>query len=103
VAADQAAYEIRAVDIDLDFDLDLLIAGHSSKNAVWFENPRKWASYRTKNEGNAVGCLKILNRLLGTPKNDRVYGAGIELHQVRRILRMAPVRPSVVKSCPAAS
>ena len=41
VAADQAAYDIRAVDMDLDGDLDLLIAGQASKNVVWCENPRK--------------------------------------------------------------
>jgi hypothetical protein len=36
---DHAAYDIRAVDIDLDGDLDLLIAGQTSKNVVWRENP----------------------------------------------------------------
>jgi hypothetical protein len=41
VATDQAAYDIRAVDIDLDDDLDLLIAGQASQNVVWYENPRK--------------------------------------------------------------
>lgn len=39
VAADQAAYDIRAYDMDLDSDLDLLIAGQASKNVVWYENP----------------------------------------------------------------
>jgi hypothetical protein len=41
VAADQAAYDIRAVDLDQDGDLDLLIAGQLSKNVAWYENPRK--------------------------------------------------------------
>lgn len=41
VAIDQAAYDIRAVDMDLDADLDLLIAGQASQNVVWCENPRK--------------------------------------------------------------
>jgi hypothetical protein len=35
---DQAAYEIRAVDMDGDGDLDLLVAGQESRNVVWFEN-----------------------------------------------------------------
>ena len=39
VGSNQGAYDIRAVDMDGDHDLDLLIAGHSSKNIVWFENP----------------------------------------------------------------
>jgi len=39
VGSNQGAYDIRAVDMDGDYDLDLLIAGHSSKNIVWFENP----------------------------------------------------------------
>lgn len=36
-----SSYDIRAVDMDLDGDLDLLIAGQLSENVVWFENPRK--------------------------------------------------------------
>ena len=36
---DQAAYDIRALDMDGDTDLDLLIAGQRSANVVWFENP----------------------------------------------------------------
>ena len=36
---DQAAYDIRLVDMDSDGDLDTLIAGQRSKNVVWFENP----------------------------------------------------------------
>lgn len=39
VGSNQGAYDIRAVDMDGDYDLDLLIAGHASKNVVWFENP----------------------------------------------------------------
>jgi hypothetical protein len=34
----QAAYDIRLVDMDLDGDLDILVAGDSSKNIVWYEN-----------------------------------------------------------------
>jgi len=40
VAKEQADYDIRAVDIDVDGDLDPLIAGQQSKNVVWYENPR---------------------------------------------------------------
>ena len=36
---DQAAYDIRLVDMDKDGDLDVLIAGQHSKNVVWYENP----------------------------------------------------------------
>ncbi len=39
VGRDQAAYDIRAVDMDGDKDLDLLVAGQSSMNVVWYENP----------------------------------------------------------------
>jgi len=39
IAKDQGSYDIRAVDMDGDEDLDLLIAGHASKNIVWYENP----------------------------------------------------------------
>ena len=39
IGTDQGAYDIRAVDMDGDHDLDLLIAGHTSKNIVWYENP----------------------------------------------------------------
>ena len=41
IASDQGAYDLRTVDMDGDRDLDLLIAGHSSNNIVWFENPLK--------------------------------------------------------------
>jgi hypothetical protein len=41
IARDQAAYDIRAVDMDGDGDLDLLIAGQQSNNVVWLENPKK--------------------------------------------------------------
>ena len=41
VSDDQAAYDIRAVDMDGDKDLDLLIAGQLSHNVVWYENPLK--------------------------------------------------------------
>ena len=35
----QGAYDMRAVDFDGDGDRDLLVAGHTSKNIVWYENP----------------------------------------------------------------
>ena len=39
LGSEQAAYDIRAHDMDGDGDLDLLIAGQRSANVVWFENP----------------------------------------------------------------
>ena len=39
IGRDQSSYDIRAIDMDGDKDLDLLIAGHTSMNIVWFENP----------------------------------------------------------------
>ena len=41
IGRDQGSYDTRLVDMDKDSDLDLLIAGHASKNVVWFENPLK--------------------------------------------------------------
>lgn len=41
VASEQAAYDLRALDMDLDGDLDLLVAGQASENVVWFANPTK--------------------------------------------------------------
>ena len=38
---DQAAYDIRALDMDGDKDKDLLVAGQASQNVVWYENPLK--------------------------------------------------------------
>ena len=35
----QGSYDTRAVDMDGDNDLDVLIAGHASNNVVWYENP----------------------------------------------------------------
>jgi hypothetical protein len=40
VGHNQEAYDIRAIDMDHDGDLDLLIAGRSSNNVVWYANPR---------------------------------------------------------------
>lgn len=34
----QGSYDTRTTDMDGDGDLDILIAGHSSKNVVWYEN-----------------------------------------------------------------
>ena len=41
VADNQSSYDIRAIDMDRDKDLDLLIAGRDSGNVVWCENPTK--------------------------------------------------------------
>lgn len=38
IGSGQGSYDTRAVDMDLDGDLDILIAGHASNNIVWFEN-----------------------------------------------------------------
>jgi hypothetical protein len=38
---DQAAYNIRLIDMDGDGDLDVLIAGQQSQNVVWYENPHQ--------------------------------------------------------------
>ena len=40
IATNQGSYDTRVVDMDGDQDLDVLIAGHASKNLVWFENPQ---------------------------------------------------------------
>ncbi|MGC6448631.1 MAG: FG-GAP-like repeat-containing protein [Rubripirellula sp.] len=37
----QGAYDIRAMDMDGDMDIDLLIAGHKSQNVIWLENPSR--------------------------------------------------------------
>jgi hypothetical protein len=37
----QGSYDLRAVDMDGDGDLDLLNAGHGNKNIVWYENKDK--------------------------------------------------------------
>lgn len=38
IDAGQGSYDLRAVDMDGDGDLDLLNAGHQSQNIVWYEN-----------------------------------------------------------------
>jgi len=40
VGSEQEAYDIRAVDMDRDGDLDLLVAGRGSRNVVWYEHVR---------------------------------------------------------------
>jgi hypothetical protein len=37
IAANQASYDLRSIDMDGDDDMDLLNAGHFSNNIVWFE------------------------------------------------------------------
>lgn len=39
IGKNQGSYDTRAIDMDGDDDLDILIAGHASNNVVWFENP----------------------------------------------------------------
>ncbi len=39
ICEDQGSYDTRAIDMDNDGDLDILIAGHASNNVVLFENP----------------------------------------------------------------
>ena len=41
IGKDQGSYDTRTIDMDKDGDLDVLIAGHGSKNVVWYENPLK--------------------------------------------------------------
>lgn len=38
IGINQGSYDTRAIDMDFDGDLDILIAGHASNNIVWFEN-----------------------------------------------------------------
>ncbi len=38
IEANQGSYDTRAVDMDGDGDLDMLIAGHWSRNILWYEN-----------------------------------------------------------------
>ncbi|MGF1581466.1 MAG: hypothetical protein ACFCD0_19240 [Gemmataceae bacterium] len=41
IVCNQAAYDIRAIDMDRDGYVELLIAGQQSNNVVWYENPSK--------------------------------------------------------------
>jgi hypothetical protein len=41
IQENQGSYDTRAVDMDFDGDLDMLIAGHWTANIVWFENPMR--------------------------------------------------------------
>ncbi|MEE2640849.1 MAG: VCBS repeat-containing protein [Planctomycetota bacterium] len=38
IGTDQGSYDMRAIDMDGDGDQDFLIAGHESRNVVWYEN-----------------------------------------------------------------
>ena len=63
----QSSYDLRAVDMDGDEDLDVLIAGHSSSNLVWYENPRKgtiapFPGKQSAWKGFAVNEFKLGNR-----------------------------------------
>ena len=44
IETNQGSYDTRAVDMDNDGDLDMLIAGHWSANIVWFENTMRGAA-----------------------------------------------------------
>lgn len=37
----QQAYDMKAVDLDGDGRLDLILAGRESNNAVWYRNQRR--------------------------------------------------------------
>ena len=37
----QESYDLRAIDMDGDGDLDMLNAGRASGNVVWYRNPLK--------------------------------------------------------------
>lgn len=39
IGKNQGSYDLTTVDMDGDGDLDVLIAGHASRNLVWFQNP----------------------------------------------------------------
>ena len=41
IGTNQGSYDTRTIDMDGDSDLDILIAGHTSNNIVWFENPHR--------------------------------------------------------------
>jgi hypothetical protein len=41
IGENQGSYDTRAIDMDGDNDLDMLIAGHWSGNVVWYENPMR--------------------------------------------------------------
>lgn len=39
IDSNQGSYDLTTIDMDGDGDLDVLIAGHASKNVVWYQNP----------------------------------------------------------------
>ncbi|MCY4534573.1 MAG: hypothetical protein OXB91_04365 [Bryobacterales bacterium] len=39
IHSDQAAHDTRPVDMEVDGDLDVLVAGQKSQDVVWCENP----------------------------------------------------------------
>ncbi len=41
ITTKQGSYDTRAIDMDGDGDKDILIAGHTSNNVIWLENPLK--------------------------------------------------------------
>ncbi|HET8550025.1 MAG TPA: VCBS repeat-containing protein, partial [Bryobacteraceae bacterium] len=38
ISDNQAAYDVKLVDMDRDGDLDVLVAGQESRNVIWYEN-----------------------------------------------------------------
>lgn len=46
IGSNQGSYDLSTIDMDGDGDLDVLIAGHASRNLVWFQNPHLTAQLR---------------------------------------------------------
>ena len=46
ISDNQAAYDVKLVDMDRDGDLDILVAGQESRNVVWYENRHATAAAR---------------------------------------------------------
>ena len=67
----QGSYDTRAIDMDADGDLDVLIAGHTSNNVVWFENPlgKETASADWPQAAGPEGNLKTGSFITLSPPN----------------------------------
>ena len=68
IGKNQSSYDLRAVDMDGDQDLDILIAGHHSSNIVWYKNPaiikaNPFPVKETEWKGFACEEFKISNSL----------------------------------------